>query len=439
MSGLKILICLFALITWGCSKDSDSSRSFSSIKLLDTSTDYLARTILTLPDGSVFMGCVGQEDEGNPGNYGTRPSLLAKYDGQSALEWVIELPPEVYVLWKCISLSNGHILAVGYDNERNSQMVGAVILDSEGTVLHTTSFFNQLSTSSSDGPRSTVDAIQIQDGRIILVIPNRITENGNAVLRVVSLDDQLFALEDINYENLDDLENRGMRQFSIEQDSNGDLLIAGTMIRTVGSENPFMGIIKLSSSLDVISSRAITSLSIPFPGPFEGNSRGEIASNIALDPIGYPVFVSSLRNPNDSLYEPLFNLRDQEFFMRAPQFELWNVNSNEVEAPIKQISGYPSNAIIQKLRSTSDGGYIMVGTCGVNDNQGIPSNYQLLIVKVDPSLNLQWLSFPRMQYATLGADIIESGGGYLVTGSQRFLGQTNKPFFLRINQSGIIE
>ncbi len=57
----------------------------TSIKLLDTDTDYLARSIVSLPDGSVIMGSVGLEDENSGAGYGFRPSLMAKYNPQGDL------------------------------------------------------------------------------------------------------------------------------------------------------------------------------------------------------------------------------------------------------------------------------------------------------------------------------------------------------------------
>ncbi len=439
MRALKTIICVLALFALGCSKDTGSNPNFSSIKVLNTDADYLARSILTLSDGATIMGCVAQEDEMSLSNYGTHPALLTKYDSRGEFDWAIELPKEVYVFWKCILLSNGNILVVGFGDERDSETVGAVILNSEGTVLYVQSIFNQLSLAVSNDAKNTVDAFQLEDGRILLALPHLVSQASASIPRVFVLDTQLAVLADIKYDNLEEDLFRGMRQFSVEQAINGDIFISGNIIVTVGSVNPFLGLLKLNSSLDIVSSRVFTSASTPFPGSIVFPSRTETASNIALDPTGTPVFVSSLRNPSDSVYEPIFNLRDQEFFMRAPQLGLWHATSKDVETPINQISGFPANAIIQKIISTIDGGFIMVGTCGINTNQAIPSQYRMLVFKTDPSLNVQWMVYPQMQYATLGADIIETANGYLVAATQHSLGEINKPFFIRLNQSGIIE
>ncbi|MFT6186337.1 MAG: hypothetical protein ACJAUB_001081 [Cryomorphaceae bacterium] len=436
-------ICLFVLCAWGCDKESNMEMQSTSIKQLDTDTDYLARSIVSLPDGSVIMGSVGLEDENGGAGYGFRPSLMAKYNPQGDLEWVIDLPQEVYVLWKCIVLDDGNILAVGLGDTPNSQYVGAAIIDESGEVLHLESIFNNVS-----GPVSTplkyssVDAIQAQGGNILLVMPQQIVDSGNMNPRIIVLDKELSILQDIDYEIQEGPVTYTLLELVIEQAINGDIFLSGRIYSTPnGSTNPFVGIIRLNHNLEIVDSKRFSSASTPFGFTLTGavNSRTEIASNIAIDASGSPVFVASLRNPSDSLFEPIFNLRGQDYFMRAPQLGLWHITSQDVEAPIKQVTGFPANAIIQKIKSTSDGGFIMVGTCGINTNQALPSQYRMLVFKTDPSLNVQWMVYPQMQFATLGADIIESANGYIVTATQHSLGEINKPFLFKLNQSGIVE
>jgi hypothetical protein len=435
-------ICLFVLCAWGCSKESNMEMQSTSIKLLDTDTDYLARSIVSLPDGSVIMGSVGLEDENSGAGYGFRPSLMAKYNPQGDLEWVIDLPQEVYVLWKCIVLDDGNILAVGLGDTPNSQYVGAAIIDKSGEVLHLESIFNSVSdvfgTQLKD---SSVDAIQAQGGNILLVMPHKIIVGELMNPRIIVLDKELSILQDIDYDIPEGLANYTLLELVIEQAINGDIFLSGRIYSTSnGSTNPFVGIIRLNDNLEIVDSKRFSSASTPFgTSTIFQDRRTEIASNIAIDASGSPVFVASLRNPSDSIFETVFNLRGQDYFMRAPQLGLWHITNQDVEAPIKQVTGFPANAIIQKIKSTSDGGFIMVGTCGINTNQALPSQYRMLVFKTDPSLNVQWMVYPQMQFATLGADIIESANGYIVTATQHSLGEINKPFFFKLNQSGIIE
>ena len=437
-----ITICLFVLCALGCSKESSDEMRSTSIKVLDTETDYLARSIVNLPDGSVIMGSVALEDENGGAAYGSKPSIIAKYNPQGNLEWVIDLPQEVYVLWKCIALDNGNILALGFGDSPNSKNIGAAIISAEGEVLFIESVFNDVPFGLGSGRiENSVDAIQTELGNILLVMPHQIGSGFLTIPRIIVLDMELSILQDIDYVNLEGLEENSLNQLSIAQATDGKVFISGRIYSSANPlRNPFIGVINLNSSLDVVYSRLFSAASTPLDGgSLFQIIRTEIASNIALNASGSPVFVASLRNPGDSLFEPVFNLRDQDIFMRAPQLGLWQITSPAVEDPVKQISGFPANAIIQKIKSTSDGGFIMVGTCGINTNQAISSQYRMLVVKTDGALNVQWMYHPQMQFATLGADVIESAGGYIVTATQYSLGEINKPFFLRLTQSGILQ
>jgi len=435
-----IAICLIVLFALGCEKESNMDTPFSSIKLLDTKTDYLARSIVSLPDGSVITGSVAFEDQSGGAPYGLNPSVMAKYNPQGTLEWLIDLPKEVYELWKCILLDNGNILAVGFDDTPYSKNLGAAIISKEGEELHVQSIYNSVDDDlvSTGNNRASIDAIQRQDGHILLVMSHQSgTGAGADTPRLIVLSRELSMIQDIVYDNPESTGGRSLRQLTIREGLNEELFLSGTIYRG----GLFMGIITLNSELDTIASSVFNSPSTSFYDNLQNRyrTRSEVASNIAIDENGYPVFVASLRNPSDSIYEPNFNLRDQEIFMRSPQFGLWNITSEDTDTPVKQIAGFPGNAIIQKMKSTTDGGFIMVGTCGINNNQSIPSQYKLLVVKMDRALNVEWMAYPQMQFATLGADVSEASGEYLIAATQHSLGEVNKPFFLRLNQSGVIK
>ena len=103
-------LLFLTLILSGCKKDSVlSSESF--IKVMTTSTPYIARDVVALSDGSFILSAVQSIDNFNASLNPASDSLalLNKFNASGDLLWQIELPEIVQVLWHCRLMKNGKI------------------------------------------------------------------------------------------------------------------------------------------------------------------------------------------------------------------------------------------------------------------------------------------------------------------------------------------
>lgn len=107
------------------------------------------------------------------------------------------------------------------------------------------------------------------------------------------------------------------------------------------------------------------------------------------------------------------------------------------------IVGYKGNQYGYWIEQTKDGGYIAVGSsdfaCGIESDS---SNLDIFVVKLKPSLDLEWARTigggPDLPYRDVAYSVKEIEKGYMITGQTRSFGirNTNDAFLLKMDHGG---
>ena len=78
----------------------------------------------------------------------------------------------------------------------------------------------------------------------------------------------------------------------------------------------------------------------------------------------------------------------------------------------------------------------MVGTSNLNAELDDFSNTNILVVKVDAGLNMEWMREYSREYQSFGIEIQEISTGYLIGATMRTYGQELDMLAMKINFEG---
>ncbi|MFT5724723.1 MAG: hypothetical protein ACI9JN_001845 [Bacteroidia bacterium] len=420
-----------ALILSGCKKDVVLSAE-SFIKVMTTSTPYIARDVVELSDGSFLLSAVQSIDNFNASvNPATDlPSLLNKYDHSGDFLWQIELPENVRVLWHCRLMKNGNIVVVGFSGEHNSEYVGVVTLSQNGTILKRHAFFNSSRSLPSSYGDNSVDCMVLQNGNIALTMPHSMGSNIPLVPRLVILDSELNTVFDKRYQPNGIIPKQDMYQLYVQQDPNGDVMLSG---RADESRNDTLGYTSFVLKLESNSYKPIAYNS------FAGNNALTAPSNLTFQNANNAVWTSSGPSNPDTLLNYWFNLRNQEKFLIGRSISVLKMNADLQIDKTETIEGYLKNGFIRTIIGCKDGGYMMLGTCNINSNQLVPSDYRILLVKVRADLSLEWIEIPGTNGPAIGADIKETDLGYVISATHVPFGEFSQPIVFNTDKKGKIK
>ena len=112
---------------------------------------------------------------------------------------------------------------------------------------------------------------------------------------------------------------------------------------------------------------------------FEGNQPLS-TSNCVLSNSDHLVWASSGPTAADILFNSWFNQRNQELFLIGPTITVWKTNGDSASTQKFEFSGFQKNGFVNKVINTSDGGFMLLGTCNINANQQIASEYQIMMI-----------------------------------------------------------
>lgn len=413
-----------------CHKEEFDSENATFLKSIETEGPYLSRNVIALEDGSVILSCVGFENRNNTDEYGLLPSFIVKLNAEGEEIWRTELPEIVHQLWTCRLLSNGNVLILGFNSDPLSDQVGVVIISNDGEQLYSTSFLNQVASISLIFNWNSVDGKELQNGTIGVVMPSINSANGQAKVRLLIMSQSLAVLDDVIYEPGDVVVNTRIYQPSIDQTSDGKILIQGRTLPYIDEAFPhFAFVMEIDeSTLEPIYYQVFTSEFARIPS--------RMCASDANDAVWFstgPFLDQSLAGSS------LVNFRNQEQFYCGTEIECWKTNNFSQPSYHSKFGGFPKNAIVQNVEPCSDGGYILIGTCNINSNQSIPSSYRILLAKLSPSLQLEWLRVPDTNSSALGADVVEIPGGFLVSATHYTPEGIEKPLVFKTDTQGIIQ
>lgn len=411
-----------------CTKTDSSMDEGTFIKMIEADGDYLARNSDKLSDGSILVFCTGLEDKLNSAEYGDSPSFIVKYSSDRKLLWKKEIPNTVFKLWNGFQLSNGNIFVCGYNEEIDSELAGFLILDENGDVIKENSFINQHDQGffQSNNTQS-MDALELDNGTIAVVMGNISGSNQPLTPRLVIFDDELNILVDNKYQSGSIILNStSTYQIKLCQDNFGHLFFVARIGNNASA----------SIKLNVVVYR----LSI---GDYTPDYRKVLFSdslynttNLAFSSEGFPTWAHLGPNIADSLYEGFFNLGNQEMYYIGNTIIINQLDIENDSVRSVTVDGFPNYAYLRSIKRCSDGGYILVGSCNININLSVPSEFRILLVKLDANLKLEWLSTPVTLTSSVGWGVEETSTGFLLTGTHINFFRKKQPFLISLDKNG---
>ncbi len=408
---LSVLVILH--LVYACQKENTDENISSAVKILPDADGYNARSTFADAAGQTYIASVANENEANSVVYGLKPAVLHKFDSKGNFLWKKNLPGEVYNLWKALLLANGEILCVGMDSTRSSQNMGLVIVSSDGMLIQKSTLFNQFSQVPSSFSQGIMDCIELANGKIALLTKTLIVGGGStAVPMLYIINNNLELVSNHYYENY-----RIGSIPSVNENEEGDLLMTFET-----------GVLDSTQTLVAKVVANTFELVEVIEQPLLGNT---VCSNICVSNSGDPIWATTESTGRD------LNLRNQESYKLNRSISIWKSSGNSTEVESSTISGFPMNGYVSKIRKSSQGGYIALGTCNIFDDRDIPSQYRVLLVKLDGNLNIEWQrDFDAGFVPTVGQDIIEVVGGYQICATISSMNDFNRPVLLRTDYQG---
>jgi hypothetical protein len=103
----------------------------------------------------------------------------------------------------------------------------------------------------------------------------------------------------------------------------------------------------------------------------------------------------------------------------------------------KTIRDYPNNGMMNSIRKTNDGGYIVCGTVNQLSVYLAESDLKIYLLKLDANLDKQWSVMINTVYHALGVDAVQTpDNGYLITGFHKTLNRRFEAMIIKTDENG---
>ncbi len=428
MNKFLIHIYIFLIMfSTSCKKDILLQEDNTNLlKIVQLETPYLARSVIELEDGSIVLISISDVSSALTANPTTDYApVITKFDQNGNLLWQHELPEIIQTVWHIIELSDGNFAVSGFDKNVDSKFLGLVILNSSGEIIKQTTLFNAINLINiGAGIVNKLDMIQLSNSNIAITL-NSTQSIAPSSPRLVVFDLNLNLLFDKTYAPSTIVQTGFCHQIYLHENNAGDLLLHGRLTRN--NTKIFAFDLKLSANTYE-----------PIYHQVFNDTVNSSSSSFALSNTNDLIWVSTIKSKVDTQFTSWFNLRFQEYHKVGNKLKVWKSNENQVQDNINEITGFPKNAYISKVKKTNDGGFILLGTCNINNNQDIPSDYRLIIIKLNSLLATEWIEYPNAIYATVASDIVETKHGYLISATQFTFAEESRPVILKLNKLGVI-
>jgi hypothetical protein len=425
---IRIILLSFSVMFFSCEKEPTGNNS-SFISFVESDIDYFTRSCFQLSDGS-FIICGSNVPYTNNVNgfivSSDVKSKIAKVSETGDLIWTKDLPGNLYDLSKAIPLHGGGFALAGYDSVITGRNLTVSVYDDNGNLVKSNTLLDP-----NAGPSpypALVDIIQLRNGNFAIAA-NTITGSTYFYPRLLVLDPELNVVTDKKYSSLV-VNNKNYHCAEIREGSDGNIYYlarrsgynVGLYIRNFTSLLKFNG-----ATFDLDMKREfIGEDSTEAPGGFVFDDRDQIAYITAEQ------FNSNLLNQRDYFY-----LHNEEYFSIGKSVSVIRTDTAGNFIDRFNFSGFPLNGTLAKIEHTSDGGYIMAGTCNQEDNFSLASTTRILLVKTDASFNQQWMKIINSTYPSYGFDINQTNdGGFLIGAIQKSFNKNFKMMLIKTDNNG---
>lgn len=395
-------IALFAMagFTLSCSDPLEAPTDNVFVKTFDLGESAVTANAFQLDDGSVIL----------MGWFLLTADIL-RIDPGGGIVWREVLPNSIDHTRSVIPLSNGNIFVSGFGLESginyNHKEFSLMVYSPEGAVLRSAIFANNGSNMPSFDRTLNLYAKELSTGDVAVAMLHVASNSQIERVRLMCFDKDLNPTFDRIYLPDGIVPNLPVRQLSLDEDREGNLLIQGGIFQNLpveGLVQPFAFVMKLDrENYD--------------PVYFEtyGDDWLTIPSTVAASTDGAAVWAYA--GPSET------NTSTAERFFHVPHFNhslgteitVLKTAGPEVEPQKVSIKGFPGFATAQHLRACSDGGYLLSGTCNFQRNTLISTDYRILVIKLDKDLRQEWMHIPNTYTGAFLNDASEIPGGFLVS------------------------
>jgi hypothetical protein len=415
---LFISICFIA-----CQKDTIESKT-GFVSIVESELDYTTRNCLQLSDGNYLVcGSSVNYPAGNTA-FGNSYSMMAKFSQSGDLIWQKKLPITLYDLWKSISLPGGGFILTGLDNLPENTNITIAEYNNDGGLVKTNQLLNYTKTNGAS--KNQVDICALSNGNIAMVLVGINPGVVGSSPRIILFDQDLNIISDKIYSSMfSPIKNYEMQR--ITEGNNGTLYICGrTQEFSAWSWTFLMGV-------------NATTLEQGFFTERMGGDTNSYPSPFIIGDAGH-VIIPSAEQFNAGIY---FNESNYFYNHLDEYFSIGKtVTATETDGLGNFIgrhrySGFSGNASVTGITRAKDGGYLLVGTCGIITDAVINSSFQILLIKTDARFNQEWMKQINTTYPAIAVDVKSTGdGGFLIGAYEKSFNKNYKMMLVKTDANG---
>jgi hypothetical protein len=389
---VSLVACSIYLIAFsGCTKTSTANSTSSTfIKTIVMDTDYNPISSFQASDGNYIIFTADP-------NY-VYPGWMVKVSATGVVLWKKRLPPNLWgLISKVIPIPGNGFVAIGAALNKPYDTIYAYQYNSDGNIVQFKAI-EPFSNSTSD--LNSAYVIQLSNGNYAFAG----TVGGTYWHPFLMITDNAFNILSMNtYQEI----NENCYSMALCESPDGSINIAGWFQNNLSANYPANAFLLrtdknfIQKSFTVLSDTVIQEI----PGCI-------VASNNGI------FMLSSKYFANGNGVELTYNTNSA--YMQYALSGSIGINHFDTGGHFisrATYSGYPNNGLMNSMRSTLDGGYILCGTVNQLNNVSITSPTEIYLIKADANMNEQWAKTFDTYYFSYGVDACQTtDGGYFISG-----------------------
>lgn len=406
--------CIALFLLHACNKKASQQIKNTFVKTIIADSDVTLVNSLPMSDGGFIL--IGRDFvEMNSGQ-------IAKLDADGKLLWQKKLSPLNRVLWKAIKLSNDGFATIGYLNGNSANLV-ICLYNNLGDLISTHDIPIPFTTGAQIGSATPFEIIQLKSGNFVLAgSDGMITFNGYMIIT----DNAFNILYSKTFLNPGGFSGYYIRGICEMPDSSIALTASGYYVASTTIQRTFTYLLRTKLN------GTQKSFTIINDSLYSQTPNCLIESKVGM--VGVTAKMKGWSDGN-GLFVNYLNNNQAQLISGIIAFNRFDINGQFIDS--KLITSYPKNGMINSMKATSDGGYILCGTVNQENTVTLVSYTTLFALKIDANLNTQWSKNYETTFPSFGVDVLETNdGGYLLSGYQKSLNKRYEMFVIKTDANG---
>ena len=418
MKSTSLLPILFILLIFNsCKKETPATLQEGFVKSFASDSDVAVIGTVQLDDGNFLIA--GDDNTATWDQSIRSQGSLMKIDDKGNMIWKKRLSPLNTILWKVIAVPGTGFLTFGI-NDYNLNTLFVCIYDNDGNFMTS----HTITAGQFNYYKAPYDITRLSNGNFVITGAS-VVLNGTGAIRIF---DPSFNLLYIRTFTLPPSSSQTVcRGVCEEGDSN--------LVITLSTQEMFTQIIYTQLLLTKMDGTIISTTTVgdsvysqtPNAVAAYANGLFTVSAKMKGYNTGSGTTVNYTNNYNGNGL-PVSGTVTINRFTPIGQF-----------AGSTQLNNYSGNGMINSLRKTTDGGYILCGTVNQLNTFLVVSETKIYLVKLDANLGVEWSKIINTTYRTIGVDALQtSDGGYLVSGFQHSLDKRYEALVIKTDSQGNI-